>query len=367
MSRILPKRRRVVAVDLFCGIGGNAHGLIQSGISVVAGVDIDPTCRYGFESNNQSARFVESDARKLSPGEIASWYPENSYRVLVGCAPCQPFSVYSYRYGAADKARRSRDSRWGLLRVLSDAATSILPDVVAIENVPQLAEQNHRVYRDFIRALESVGYAVSSSIVKCADYGVPQTRTRLVVLASRLGPISLRPPTHDSERVTIRHAIGHLRRLNAGEVDDCDPLHRSPSLSKTNLLRIQSTPEGGSWRDWPKRLQLQCHQRSTGQTYPSVYGRMSWQSLGPTITTQCYGLGNGRFGHPEQDRAISLREAAILQTFPEDYKFARTAEEITFKHVGKHIGNAVPVLLAKAIGESIMSHVRARGRAVAAG
>lgn len=352
----------VAAVDLFCGVGGNAHGLTRAGISVVAGIDIDPTCRYGFEANNRSARFIEADARDLQAADIAALYPKGAYRALVGCAPCQPFSVYSYRYGAADKARRSRDSRWGLLRVLSDVATSILPEVVAIENVPQLAEQKHRVYRDFVRALERAGYAVSADIVKCADYGVPQTRTRLVVLASRLGPISMCPPTHSEKHVSIWDAIGHLRPLKAGETDKDDPLHRAPRLSRTNLERIRNTPEGGSWRDWPKRLQLKCHQRESGLTYPSVYGRMSWRALGPTITTQCYGLGNGRYGHPAQDRAISLREAAILQTFPEDYQFTGSADEITFKHVGKHIGNAVPVLLAKAIGDSIMSHVQKHSR-----
>jgi DNA (cytosine-5)-methyltransferase 1 len=350
---------RIVAVDLFCGAGGKTHGFLRGGIEVATGVDIDPTCRFPYEHNNPPARFVEKSVADLTPDEVAGWYPKGCTRVLIGCAPCQPFSIYNYRYGAADGKKRSRDKRWGLLHAFRGLVDVLQPDIVTVENVPELALMGHRVYRDFIENLSCLGYHVASRIVKCAEYGVPQTRERLVVLASRLGPIDLIPPTHTPDAyVTVRQTIGRLPPLTAGGSPPAgDALHRACRLSPMNLCRIRATPEGGGWQDWPKKLRLLCHQRDSGKTYPSVYGRMRWDALAPTLTTQCFGLGNGRFGHPEQDRAISLREAALLQTFPPDYQFVAPDETITFKHVGKHIGNAVPTRLGEVIALSIKNHV----------
>jgi len=352
----------VVAVDLFCGAGGKTYGLRRAGISVVAGVDNDPFCRFAYEHNNRPARFIQRDIAKISPDEVASWYPVSGTRVLIGCTPCQPFSSYSYRYAEND-GRPKRDGRWGLLHKFRRLALSLRPEIITVENVPELALLDHSVYSTFVSGLGAAGYHVSSTIVKCADYGVPQTRERLVLLASLLGPIDLIPPTHPPGRhVTVRKAIGHLPPLTAGGAPpETDALHRSCRLSAVNLERIRSTPEGGSWRDWPERLRLKCHLKESGKTYPSVYGRMSWDKLAPTLTTQCYGLGNGRFGHPDQDRAISLREAALIQTFPKRYKFAPDSESITFKHVGRQIGNAVPARLGEVIGTSIVRHLTSLG------
>ena len=153
---------------------------------------------------------------------------------------------------------------------------------------------------------------------------------------------------------TVRDAIGKLPPIVAGgKASADDDLHIASRLSKLNLRRIHATPEGGSWHDWPASLRLACHRQESGRYYGSVYGRMAWDELGPTITTQCYGYGNGRFGHPEQDRAISLREAAMLQTFPRRYRFVPPGERPTFRNVGRHIGNAVPVALGRTIGQSI--------------
>lgn len=358
----LPESRlenRIVAVDLFCGAGGKTHGFLRGGIEVAVGVDTDPTCRFPYEHNNAPAKFVEKSVAKLTPDEVAAWYPAGCTRVLIGCTPCQPFSIYSYRYGAADGKRRSRDKRWGLLHSFRALVEAITPDIVAVENVPELALMKHRVYHDFVGSLSRLGYHVFSRIVKCADYGVPQTRERLVVLASRLGAIELMPPTHPKDsHVTVREAISSLPQVTAGgPPPPSDSLHRACRLSPLNLRRIQATTEGGGWHEWPKKLRLACHQRDTGKTYPSVYGRMRWDGLAPTLTTQCFGLGNGRFGHPEQDRAISLREAALLQTFPPDYQFVAPSTRITFKHVGKHIGNAVPARLGEVIAISIRKHL----------
>lgn len=354
--------RRIVAVDLFCGAGGKTQGFLRGGIEVAVGVDNDPTCRFPYEHNNQPVRFVEKSVADLTPEEVATWYPAGCTRVLIGCTPCQPFSNYSFRYGGADLEKRGEDKRWGLLHAFRTLVDGLLPDIVTVENVPQLALMKHEVYQAFIDNLSRLGYHVKSRIVKCADYGVPQTRERLVVLASRLGPIDLIPPTHaEGSYVTVRQAIGTMPHLTAGGPPPiADPLHRACRLSPLNLRRIRSTREGGGWQDWPENLRLACHQRDSGKTYPSVYGRMRWDALAPTLTTQCFGLGNGRFGHPDQDRAISLREAAMLQTFPLDYQFVAPDAEVTFLHVGKHIGNAVPARLGEVIALSIRKHLQER-------
>ena len=178
-------------------------------------------------------------------------------------------------------------------------------------------------------------------------------------MASHLGEIKLIPPLYDSEHYpTVRQAIGNLSALKDGEQDANDLLHRACRLSSTNLKRIRQSTPGGTWRDWDEELQLECHKKESGKTYPSVYGRMSWDEPSPTITTQFYGYGNGRFGHPEQDRALSLREGAILQSFPPDYVFIDSDHPSNRREIGIHIGNAVPVELGRAIGISIQQHLQ---------
>ena len=231
-----------------------------------------------------------------------------------------------------------------------------LPEIVSMENVPNLI--NEKVFKDFISTLQERGYYIDFNVVYCPDYGVPQHRKRLVLLASRLGEISLIPPLYSpSNYLTVRDAISHLPAINAGEVSGEDALHRSSALSALNLRRIEQSVQGGTWRDWDADLRLSCHQRKSGKTFPSVYGRMSWDKPSPTITTQFYGYGNGRFGHPEQNRAISLREGAILQSFPDDYIFIDEEHPAKKREIGTHIGNAVPVELGRAIGMSIQGHL----------
>ena len=225
-----------------------------------------------------------------------------------------------------------------------------------MENVPELSRED--VFQDFINTLENLNYQVSWQIVYCPDYGVPQKRKRLVLLASILGAINLIPPIYTPENYpTVRQAIGDLPPLEDGEVNTNDPLHSSCRLSIKNKLRIRHSVQGGTWRDWDESLQLKCHKKNSGKTYPSVYGRMYWNEPSPTITTQFYGYGNGRFGHPEQNRALSLREGAILQSFPRDYIFLPNDASFNKRELGIHIGNAVPVELGRAIGISIQQHL----------
>ena len=277
-------------------------------------------------------------------------FGDSKLRLLAGCAPCQPFSTYSR------KGRRVRnDTKWGLVSDFGRLVKETQPDFVTMENVPQILD--HQVFKNFLEDLQ--GYEIWYRVVECVDYGVPQTRRRLVLIASRLNKIELLPP-NSSERhnATVRQAISHLPALAAGYSDPNDPLHTASSLSELNLRRIRASEPGGTWRDWDESLLAQCHRRQSGQTYPSVYGRMEWDAPSPTITTQCFGYGNGRFGHPEQDRAISLREAAILQTFPDTYCFFDLGEQVSFAKLGRLIGNAVPVRIGEIVAQSLLKHLQ---------
>ena len=344
-----------VAVDLFCGIGGLTKGLSLAGIEVAAGFDNDESCRFAYEANND-AIFICEDVTNIKSEKLEALYPENSIKALVGCAPCQPFSRYSSRY----RKKGHIDDKWKLLYSFKQLVQGMLPEIVSMENVPDLIYES--VFKDFVEALEFANYYVEYQIVYCPDYGVPQHRKRLVLLASRIGEIHLIPPIYDSENyLTVRDAIGNLRQIEAGEICETDLLHRSSSLSEINMRRIQQSVPGGTWRDWDDDLKLKCHKKNSGATFPSVYGRMEWDKPSPTITTQFYGLGNGRFGHPEQNRAISLREGAILQSFPDDYIFADDKHPVKKRELGTHIGNAVPVELGRAIGVSIQRHLERMG------
>jgi DNA (cytosine-5)-methyltransferase 1 len=338
----------VHGIDLFCGVGGLTHGLIKGGIRVLAGVDLDPQCRFPYEKNNNSI-FIEKDVNELTGDELGDIFGESKLRLLAGCAPCQPFSTYSR------KGRLVRDdAKWGLISDFGRLVKEIQPEFVTMENVPQILD--HQVFKDFLRDLE--GYEIWYRIVECVHYGVPQTRRRLVLLASRFSIITL--PPHElfkNVNMTVRQAISHLPILDAGCSDPDDPLHSASSLSELNLRRIKASKPGGTWRDWDESLLAKCHLKKSGQTYPSVYGRMEWDAPSPTITTQCFGYGNGRFGHPEQHRALSLREAAILQTFPENYHFLAPREKVSFAKLGRLIGNAVPVRIGEIIAQSILSHL----------
>ncbi len=349
-----PKKPEVVVVDLFCGVGGLTHGFVKEGFTVAAGIDTDASCRFAYEQNN-NAEFVCASIEAFDADRLAQYYPDGCVKILVGCAPCQPFSKYTNRYAK----ELSYTEKWGLLIKFGELIKDFRPDIVSMENVPELLKhKKYRVYDEFIDLLTECGYDPQAHLVYCRDYGIPQKRRRLVVLGSRYGRIELLKPTHEAESYrTVKDAISHLNPLAAGETDKDDPLHRAAGLSATNLNRIKNTPEGGSWKDWDKSLVAKCHKRKRGKTYVSVYGRMLWDEPSPTMTTQCYGFGNGRFGHPEQHRAISLREAACLQTFPEDYSFTDPSANFYTSRLGRQIGNAVPVTLGRVIAKSIKNHL----------
>jgi len=333
-------------VDLFCGVGGISHGFLKAGFDIRAGFDLDSSCEYAYKANN-NAEFICKDLANVTAKEISSYYSGNKPTVLVGCAPCQPFSTYK---------KAQSDSRWNLVQNFAHLANDVDADFVTMENVAGLVNYKEgKIFNDFLETL-SQNYEVSYQVVNCSDYGVPQSRRRLVVIGSKKSKISL-SPNKTNAAISVKEAIGNLPSLNSGEISPDDALHRCSKLSELNLKRIKHSKQGGTWRDWPKDMVAKCHQKKKGRGYSSVYGRMRWDAPAPTMTTQCYGFGNGRFGHPDQDRAISLREAAILQSFPENYKFFTGNKFPGFKTTGRWIGNAVPVALATHIANSIIEHI----------
>ncbi len=349
----------VSAVDLFCGAGGLSQGLQEAGVNVVAGVDIDPACAWAFQTNI-GAPFIERDVRRITSAHLEPLWADGTMRLLAGCAPCQPFSPY----------RRGADTRdekqWPLLNEFARLVQETLPEMVTMENVTRIGKAT--VFISFVTQLQGLGYHVDWRSCHGPRYGLPQARRRLVLLASRLGPLAV-PAGHLEESAfqTVRDAIGQLPPLAAGEADDTDPLHVARALSNLNLRRISASKSGGTWRDWPPELLAPCHQRATGASFQSVYARMEWDRPAPTITTLAHNYGAGRFGHPEQDRPISLREAALLQGFPPTYQLVRAGEKVNTALLGRLIGNAVPPPIAKAVGQAVVAHAAEHVNAAARG
>jgi DNA (cytosine-5)-methyltransferase 1 len=348
----------ISAVDLFCGAGGLTYGLEQTDINVEAGIDSDPDCEYPYTENND-AEFVCGNLARIAreePQLAQNLFPsDTSVQVLAGCAPCQPFSPLNHGSDSGEH------EKWGLLCAFSTLVEEIEPDIVTMENVYEV--RNHRVYEEFVNTLSELGYQINSDENKrvfCPEYGIPQTRKRWVLLASRRGPISLPEPLYNdaSEYPTVKERIDDLPQIGAGETHATDPLHHTRNLAEVNIERIRISEPGKTWEEWVEKcredLLLSCHKKSSGRSYTDPYGRMLPNEPAPTMTTQFYNYGSGRFGHYDtsQTRALSLREGAMIQSFPGDYKFIKDRDEFSMNKIAKMIGNAVPPRLAELIGES---------------
>lgn len=342
--------KAIQGIDLFCGVGGLTRGLMDAGVKMKAGVDLEIACKYPYEQNNAGVSFIHKSVSELKASDLEAFYDGDSISLLCGCAPCQAFSSINQK----NRDRANKTGRWVLLDEFGRLVDELQPDLVSMENVPGLLGQD--VFLRLIHTLERAQYDLDYGVVNCADYRMPQRRRRLILVASRLGNIKLPEPQKSEKEVTVRMAIGKLNSISAGETDPSDPLHTASALSDLNMQRIKASLPGGTWKDWEEHLLAECHKEQSGDGYGAVYGRMEWDKPAPTITTQFYNYGSGRFGHPSQDRAISLREGAILQGFPPTYVFSDPGNRVGKRELGKLIGNAVPVGLGRLVGQALVEH-----------
>jgi len=345
------KRTRVKlkAVDFFSGAGGLTNGLMTAGISVLAGIDNDGSCKDTFEKNNERAIFLEKDITKYMPEDLErdlNIEKNDDNLIFAGCAPCQFWSIIQT---SKEKSKKTKN----LILDFQKFIEYFKPGFVVVENVPGISSKPGSPMGKFIASLESLGYNVAHAITNMSLYGIPQRRRRFTLLASRVSLISLPKPT--GEKLTVRDMLGTkngFSEIKAGTKDETGFLHTAASLSKTNLERLRMTPKnGGDRSNWQRKAnyRLPCYASGEKKFY-DTYGRMWWDRPAPTITTKFFSVSNGRFAHPEENRAISLREGATLQTFPKNYEFIGTS----VASVAKMIGNAVPPKFAKLIGKQII-------------
>jgi len=335
------------AIDLFSGCGGLTQGLQDAGFTVGVAVEIDTLAAETYAVNHPHVKLFNADIRDISASQImeACGIRKGELDLLAGCPPCQGFS----RIRLNNKKVRMDDPRNRLIDEVLRLIKDIRPKVVMLENVPNLSRYTR--YLNFKKELRKLGYVVVDKILDVADYGVPQRRKRLVVLASRLGQISHPDPV--DKRRTVRDAIETL----PAEILKNDPLHNLGEQRSERVRKlIKSIPkDGGSRTALSPDLVLKCHKKRDG--FYDVYGRMKWDDVAPTITSGCINPSKGRFLHPTEDRAITLREAAILQSFPPDYVFSLRRGKYA---AAEMIGNALPPLFSRMQAEVIMRHLAER-------
>lgn len=343
---------QILVYDYFSGCGGTSAGLRKAGMKPILAVDIDGQALQTYKVNFKEAVALEADIRELSTRDLEPLLDRDRKNPVLfsACAPCQPFSKQNRR-------KRATDERATLLTELVRLVERFRPDLLFVENVPGIQNGKGALdgpFEELKKALDRLGYFHSSRIVNAREFGVPQNRVRLILVASVFGPVEVPAATHGIEGKplrTVRDAIGHLPPLSAGKRDDSVANHYACTLSPMNLERIRALPEGGRRTDWDEWLKLGCHAELKG--YTDTYGRMSWDRPAPALTTRCISLSNGRYGHPEQDRAISIREASSLQSFEEDFVFVGSVNGMA-----RQIGNAVPPELAFACGQALTENVR---------
>jgi DNA (cytosine-5)-methyltransferase 1 len=343
---------RITVADLFAGCGGGSLGFQQAGFEVIGAIEIDSDAAAAYTAN-VGVEPLRRDIRDVTARDLleGTGVGIGELTLLFGCPPCQSFTIL--RRGAAESAMDS--IRNSLPREYARLVDELRPRHLAFENVAGMVDGRWRHRFDELLAdLEALGYRCRWDVLNAADYGVPQRRRRVVVIGSRLVEPALPAASHAASdegglpvHQTVRDAIGGLRPLGPGETDPADPLHRARRHSEIALRRLRAVPEGGGRMNLPLELQLACHQGHPG--HYDIYGRMWWDRVAPTLTSGCTNVTKGRFGHPEQDRAITLREALLLQGFQDDTTLRGDTDTMALQ-----VGNAVPPPLAAALGRTIL-------------
>ncbi|MBS0418777.1 MAG: DNA cytosine methyltransferase [Proteobacteria bacterium] len=343
-------RQWPTAVDLYSGSGSVTAALKKNHFRVVAAVDNDKVACATFRANHPGTRMIEEDIRKVSPAEIRRRdLAGKNLDLLIVCAPCQPFSSQNRKRGPDDRARLILEA----IRFIK----GLKPRLVFFENVPGLVSARNANLIDELRRRIGREYVFGDPHrVDAADFQVPQRRVRCIMLAARKSsPPALPAPTSPADkRITVRDAIGKLHPLRSGQTDRKDALHAARRHQAIALRRLAAVPKnGGSRSALPQSLKLECHSGVENSKFSDVYGRMSWNDVAPTLTTGCTDITRGRFAHPTANRAITLREASLLQTFPPKYRFVGSASDIQMQ-----IGNAVPFKLIDAFAPVFRTAIR---------
>ena len=350
--------RELTAVEIFSGGGGLAVGLHNAGFKTVAAVEIEPHAAATFKANHPAVQVFRQDVRTMIGGMILP-LAGGAVDVLAACPPCQGFSSLTSKW-------KKNDDRNALVAEVGRLANEIRPQAIMMENVPGLAQKGRPLFDALLERLASLGYETNWSILQIADFGVPQRRRRLVMLAGLGFSIPMPEPTHSragEDKLpkwrTVRDAIGKMdepvtfseaKERGGAQAFDWHVVRR---LSPANVERLKHSKPGGNWGDIPEKLRAECHQGGY-KGFRNVYGRMVWDEPSGTITAGCTTLSKGRFGHPEKNRTISLREAALLQTFPEEYRF----ETPHFERACEIVGNALPCVFAEAVARTVHDAVQ---------
>lgn len=337
----------IKAIDFFCGAGGLTRGLLDSGIKVLAGVDNDDRLKHTYENNNSPSKFYSTDINKVDIFNLRKevGITELDTVLYAACTPCQPFSTLN--------RQRGKDIRKSLLLSFAKIVQASPPNFILIENVPGLnTAYGKEIYEEFIKKIESVGFNqgnVYSEFLDANDFDVPQIRKRFILIASRQG--SLIVPKKSDNKPSVDSVLKKYPRISDGGKSKRYHNHEARKLPENQKLIIKAVPKDGGNRSdvIDTSILLPCH-RDKPKTYKDIFSRMAWGKPAPTLTARCADIACGRFSHPTQNRGISLREAAALQSFEDDYIFYGS----NF-HIMQQIGNAVPPKLAQKLGEAIIA------------